>query len=158
MAQRLTDDRGIPFPVRFLATGFFSGYSPAIPGTAGSLVGLILYFIPGMEQSAILISASIVFLLTGVYVSRKMEEAFGIDPQIVVIDEIVGMWISLLFLPKSILNALCAFIFFRIYDTIKPPPARNLERLRFGWGIMMDDVAAGVYANLSTLILLKLFS
>ena len=80
--------------------------------------------------------------------SAKMETRFGDDPQIVVIDEIVGMWVSLLFLPKTVWISILAFIFFRVYDTVKPPPARRCEEFKNGWGIMLDDVAAGVYANL----------
>ena len=86
-----------------------------------------------------------------------MEKRLGEDPQIVVIDEIVGMWISLIILPKTIWIVLLAFFFFRVYDTIKPPPARSLEHLKHGLGIMLDDVAAGVYANISVRVILVLF-
>jgi phosphatidylglycerophosphatase A len=147
----------VPFVVRCIATGFFSGYSPVVPGTAGSLVGLVLYAIPGMEHTLVLSIAIAVTFLVGVYASRRMEEKFGEDPQIVVIDEVVGMWISLFLLPKGILTSLAAFVLFRVYDTIKPPPARNVERFRFGWGVMLDDVAAGVYANLTVRVLLFFF-
>jgi phosphatidylglycerophosphatase A len=86
-----------------------------------------------------------------------MERSFGEDPSIVVIDEIVGMWISLLFLPRSIATVLAAFLFFRAFDIIKPPPARQLERLKGGWGVMLDDAAAGVYANVAVQLLCFLF-
>jgi phosphatidylglycerophosphatase A len=145
---------GVPFLTRFIATGFFAGYSPIVPGTAGSLVGLVLYCIPGVENTAVLSALSAAVLLLGAAVSATMERHFGEDPQIVVIDEVVGMWISLLLLPKSIVLAAAAFVLFRVYDTIKPPPARQLERVRRGWGVMLDDVAAGVYANLSVRILM----
>lgn len=147
----------VSFPTRFLATGFFAGYSPVIPGTAGSLVGLLLYAIPGMENTLTLSAASLLVLLVGTFVSAKMEKQYGEDPSIVVIDEVVGMWISLLILPKNLLVALMAFVWFRVYDTIKPPPARQLERLQHGWGIMLDDVAAGIYANITVRIILYLF-
>ena len=75
---------------------------------------------------------------------------------IVVIDEFVGMWISLILIPKTITLALISFVLFRFYDIVKPPPARSLERLKNGWGVMLDDVAAGVYANV-TLRLVLLF-
>jgi phosphatidylglycerophosphatase A len=70
------------------------------------------------------------------------------DPSIVVIDEIVGMWTSLLFLPSTLTVFISAFIAFRLFDIVKPPPVRQLERLSGGWGIMLDDVMAGIYANL----------
>ena len=73
------------------------------------------------------------------------------------IDEIVGMWISLLFLPKTFFVILLAFIFFRLFDILKPPPARQLEPLPNGWGIMLDDVMAGIYANLAVRLVLLVF-
>jgi len=74
-----------------------------------------------------------------------------------VIDEIVGMWISLLLLPKTVWMVLLSFLFFRAFDIFKPPPARRLERYRHGWGIMLDDVAAAVYANAAARLVLLLF-
>jgi phosphatidylglycerophosphatase A len=64
------------------------------------------------------------------------------------------MWIALLFLPKTLVSVLLAFVLFRVMDVVKPEPARSLERLPGGWGIMMDDVAAGIYANLASHALL----
>ncbi len=78
-----------------------------------------------------------------------MEKQFGDDPSIVVIDEVVGMWISLLFLPKTLLVATLAFLLFRAHDIVKIPPARQLEAVPNGFGIMLDDVVAGIYANIS---------
>ncbi len=95
--------------------------------------------------------------MLGVYTSHQMEKKFGNDPSIVVIDEIVGMWISLFMLPKNILVGTMAFLLFRVYDIIKPPPARKLEHQNKGWGIMLDDVAAGIYANVTMRILILLF-
>ena len=143
--------------VRLLATGFFSGHAPFAPGTAGSAVGLSIYFIPGMESPILLSAAAFLVFLLGVGVSTAMAKQLGDDPSVVVIDEIVGMWISLILLPKSFIVALLAFLLFRIFDIFKPPPARQMERLRHGWGIMLDDVVAGVYANVCVRILLFAF-
>jgi len=156
MNQQQSEKTAVPFLSRCIATGFFAGYSPIVPGTAGSLVGLVLYAIPGMENTLTLAVATVAVLLLGAFTSNQMEKEFGEDPQIVVVDEIVGMWISLLLLPKGIWIALLAFFFFRVYDTIKPPPARQLEHLRHGWGVMMDDVAAGVYANITVQVIYHL--
>jgi phosphatidylglycerophosphatase A len=147
----------VPWFARFIATGFYSGYSPVASGTAGSAVGVLIYAIPAFQSQVVLCAASAAGLLIGAYVSGVMERSFGEDPSIVVIDEIVGMWISLLFLPPSIATVLAAFLFFRAFDIIKPPPARQLERLKGGWGVMLDDAAAGVYANVAVQLLWLLF-
>ncbi|MDI6767661.1 MAG: phosphatidylglycerophosphatase A [Bacteroidota bacterium] len=151
------NNKSIPFTIRFFATGFFSGYSPIAPGTCGSIVGILIYAVPGFESPLIIITMSIFFFLIGVYVSSVMENKLGDDPSIVVIDEIVGMWISLIFLPKSLTVILIAFFFFRAYDIFKPQPARYVEKYKNGWGIMLDDVVAGIYANISGQILLLSF-
>lgn len=133
----------------FIGTGVYSGYCPIASGTAGSLVALLLYFIPGMENPLILGIAIVLSLAAGVPAASALARIHGDDPSIVVIDEITGMWISLLFLPKNIVLASLAFFLFRIYDIIKPPPARQMERIHGGWGIMLDDVVAGMYASIS---------
>jgi phosphatidylglycerophosphatase A len=144
----------VPFAVRAFATGGFSGYAPLAPGTFGSGVGILLYLTPGMEHPLVLGVATVVVFILGAFASNRMEQAFGEDPSIVVIDEIVGMWIALLFLPKSLTVVLVAFLLFRLFDIVKPPPARASERIPNGWGVMMDDVVAGVYANAGTWIAL----
>ena len=148
----------VHFLTRFIATGLFSGYSPVVPGTAGSIVGLLLTLIPGMEQTVILATSVVIVLIIGAATSAQMEKRFGEDPPIVVIDEIVGMWISLLFLPRTLWVSILAFFLFRLYDIIKPFPARQLERVENGWGVMLDDVAAGIYANISVQALVLVLS
>jgi len=147
---------GISFPVRLIATGLFSGYAPFAPGTAGSLVGLALYLIPQFESPMVLSSAIILMFFVGAAVSTRMEVSFGKDPSIVVIDEVVGMWITLFLLPKSAAGCIIGFVLFRIFDIVKPPPARKMESVPGGWGIMLDDVIAGIYANVLTRVLLLL--
>ncbi|MDI6779896.1 MAG: phosphatidylglycerophosphatase A [Bacteroidota bacterium] len=138
----------IPFIAKFFATGFYSGYSPIVPGTVGSAVGLLIYALPGIENLYYFLPLIIVAFIIGIISSSILEEKLGDDPQIIVIDEIVGMWCALIFLPKTILVVLSAFIIFRILDIIKPYPARHSERLKNGWGIMVDDVISGVYTNI----------
>jgi phosphatidylglycerophosphatase A len=133
----------------FLATGFGSGYSPFAPGTAGSLVGLVL-LIP-LRRAGLGVELGCLFAFTalGIPAGGLVARRLGIeDPSIVVVDEVVGMWVSLLFLPLNPVTGLAGFVLFRIMDVIKPYPARQLESLPGGWGIMADDVMAGVYANL----------
>ncbi len=136
------------FITRCVATVFFSGYSPVAPGTAGSLVALIpLIIFPGIHVF-VLVAMIIIGFAAGVRVSNMFEAAYGDDPQVVVIDEAVGMWITMLFVPITWFNLGAGFLLFRIFDIIKPPPARQLEALTNGWGIMLDDVAAGIYAGI----------
>ena len=153
----LNNRPAVPFLTRCIATGFFAGYSPIASGTAGSLAALVIFMIPAMQTTAVLSTAIIVVFFIGIYTSAKMEHVCGDDPSIVVIDEIVGMWVSLVFLPVSIWLMLLSFVLFRLFDIFKPAPARQLEKLRNGWGIMLDDVVAGVYANLSVRLLLFVF-
>jgi phosphatidylglycerophosphatase A len=133
-----------------VATGFGSGYSPIAPGTAGSLVGLLLYWplrgLPVALQAGIVAVAFLVGTAAAASVARRM----GVeDPSVVVVDEVVGMWASLLFLPFTTFTAAVGFVLFRVMDVIKPYPARQLEDLPGGWGIMSDDLMAGVYVNLA---------
>ena len=152
--QNLNKNNSIPFLTKFIATGFYSGYSPVAPGTAGSVAGLLFFLIPGFGTPIPLATAAIIGFLIGTFTSNQMEKRFGEDPPIVVIDEIVGMWISLLFLPKNLFVIFTAFILFRIFDIVKPQPARYMEKFQHGWGIMLDDVVAGIYANVATQILI----
>jgi phosphatidylglycerophosphatase A len=138
----------IPFYVKFLATGFYTGYSPIIPGTTGTLAGLAVYLIPSFEQTPVISLAIVVGFLFGAYAGTKIEKSVGHDPSMVVIDEMVGMWISLFLLPKTLPVVIGAFILFRILDTIKPQPARVFQKKGGGFAIMMDDVVSAIYTNL----------
>ena len=135
--------------IKFIATGFYSGYSPIAPGTAGSLVGVLIYLLTFSLQlsafSYFLLTISIV--LIGIWVSEKAEYIFKRkDSQKIVIDEIAGILISLFMLPHGFWIVLSGFIIFRIIDISKP--FYMLERLPNGFGVMMDDVAAGIATNL----------
>ncbi|MBI4716054.1 MAG: phosphatidylglycerophosphatase A [Nitrospirae bacterium] len=135
--------------LRFLATGCYAGYSPVAPGTVGSLVGLLLY-IPLQAVSPLLYGLAILILFgMGVWVSHSSEREFGMaDSPRIVIDEIVGMLLTLFLVPVGMAWAVGGFVLFRFFDILKPPPIRWLERrLPGGWGIMTDDVMAAVYAN-----------
>jgi phosphatidylglycerophosphatase A len=132
---------------KFLGSGFYTGYIPFASGTFGSLAALILYYlVPGSERTEILLPSIIAVIIYGIYVSNKFDKVYGKDPAECTIDEVAGMWISLLFLPKQIYILIIAFFVWRIMDIIKPFPARKLEDLKGGWGIMMDDIVASIYA------------
>jgi phosphatidylglycerophosphatase A len=131
-----------------LATGFGVGYVPYVPGTIGSFVALLLFiFIP--LDHFIWLAISIIFFLIGIWASGSVEKEKGKDPGIVVIDEYVGQWIALLFLPRILWIFIAGFIIFRFLDIIKPFPAADLEEIDGGSGIMFDDMIAGIYTNMA---------
>ena len=130
-----------------IAYGFGSGLAPAAPGTAGSLLALLLFipmlWLPLMFQLALIL----VTLALGIFVSGKVARELALkDPSGIVIDEFVGMWIAMLFLP-GLLWLVPAFLLFRLFDIAKPWPVGLIDRkLEGGPGIMLDDVVAGLYA------------
>ena len=133
---------------KFLGSGLYTGYIPFASGTFGSIAGLLFYYIPGFENPLIIIPAIIIFGAYGIYVGSKFEKIYGKDPAECTIDEVVGMWISLLFLPKEIWISVVVFFIWRIFDIIKPFPARRLESLKGGLGIMIDDIISSLYVLL----------
>lgn len=147
--------RVLAFGARLLATGFGSGYSPVAPGTAGSAVGLLLFWPLASVAVTGQIAACAAGFAIGVWASGRLARELGRkDPGLAVIDEVVGMWVTLVGLPFGLRTALLGFVLFRVMDVVKPWPARELERLPGGWGIMADDVAAGVYAGLALRVIL----
>jgi phosphatidylglycerophosphatase A len=134
---------------RLLATGFGSGRAPVAPGTAGSAVGLLMFWPLASLPPAAQVAACAVLFVFGAFASARVARGTGKkDPGLVVVDEVVGMWVTLVGLPFVPFTAAVGFVLFRALDVAKPWPARDLERLSGGWGIMADDVAAGVYAHL----------
>jgi len=140
-----------------IATGLGTGFSPIAPGTAGSLLTVILVYLFSPFPVLLFIGILLVLFFLGVYSGGKLEAELGEDPSRVVIDEIVGMGISLLFVPVSWQFFLLAFVLFRVFDIVKPEPVRSAEKMSGGWGIMLDDVVAGVYALLAVHLLRWLF-
>ncbi|MCX8057537.1 MAG: phosphatidylglycerophosphatase A [Ignavibacteria bacterium] len=142
----------------FFATGFLVGYFPFASGTVGSFLAILIYlFIPGFEEPYIMIFFVLLFIVIGIFTSDYAEKIYGFDPPEVVIDEIVGMWFSLLFLPKTYLIASIGFILFRIFDIIKPFPAKQSQNLKGGIGIMLDDIIAGFYSLIIIHLILLIF-
>ncbi len=157
--QQLNNEQASPRPnlfARFVATGFFSGYVPKAPGTAGSAVALLFFFIPGFSDPITLIPASVLLFCIGGLTAESMEKHLGQDPSIVTVDEIVGMWVSMWFIPFTIVNLLLAFIIFRVLDILKAYPAGIIDKKSGGWNIMLDDIIAAVYTNAVIQIALRL--
>ena len=142
----------INFFEKFIGSGFYSGYFPIASGTVGSLAAILIYLIPGFEQLFIIIPTTLIFIVYGIVLGTKFEAQYGKDPAECTVDEVVGTWISLIALPKILWIIVAAFFVWRILDIIKPPPARNLEKLNGGLGIVIDDIISGLY----TLIIMHL--
>jgi phosphatidylglycerophosphatase A len=142
----------INFIEKLLGSGFYTGYIPFASGTFGTLAALFIYLIPGFENPYVIVPAIIVFFIYGIYVGNKFENVYGKDPSECTIDEFVGTWISYLLLPKTIGIIVITFFLWRALDIFKPYPARKLENLNGGLGIMIDDVVSGFY----TLIIMHL--
>ena len=143
---------------RVIATGLGSGYSPVAPGTAGSAVGLLLFWPLARLHPAAQVGFTLALVAAGVAAASHLARRLGIeDPGVVVVDEVAGMWVTLLFLPLTPFTAVVGFFAFRVMDVFKPYPARQLEQLHGGWGIMADDLMAAVYANLLVRIALMVF-
>ena len=134
----------------FIATGAGSGYLPKAPGTWGTLVGLLLWWpLAGLSLTAYLATVAVLFIV-GVASAGAAEKILDRgDPEVVVIDEIVGVLIALAAVPLHPVAALAGFALFRLFDIAKPFPVGWVDRhLHGGLGIMLDDVAAGLYALL----------
>jgi phosphatidylglycerophosphatase A len=135
----------------FLSTFFYVGYAPFAPGTVGSAAGLVVYGLVAATGSPLVEVGVIVMLFAiGVWAATITERYFGgIDPGPIVLDEVLGMLITLAFIRVSWSGAIVGFLLFRVMDVIKPYPAGRLERLHGGLGVMADDAMAALYANLA---------
>lgn len=142
--------------VKFFATGCYSGLFPLWPGTAGSIPPLLIAFYLIGNTTMPMIIASVVTLFVSVYFAGAAEEFMGHDSRKIVIDEWAGMFISLIYVPLTLTGFLAAFFWFRFFDVVKLPPASQAEKLPGGWGVTMDDVVAGVQANILTHLTLYL--
>ena len=135
----------------FICTVGYIGYFPVAPGTMGSAAGLVLYAalrlagVPPLFDGVLIVTLFVVGIWSGTHAERYFG---GTDPGPGVIDEVVGMLITLFMLPVSWPAALAGFLLFRVLDVIKPFPAGRFERLHGGLGMMADDAMSAVYANL----------
>ncbi|NQU26769.1 MAG: phosphatidylglycerophosphatase A [Candidatus Marinimicrobia bacterium] len=132
-----------------LATVFYLGRIPGAPGTWGSMAAVLVWLIlPEQMLSVFIFSGLLIFLaVIGIWASQLVESERGTtDPSDIIIDEWVGQWIALLALPQTWVSVVIALVFFRIFDIAKPWPIDNLQKLPGGWGIMVDDIVAGIIA------------
>ena len=147
-----------------LSTGFGAGFVPGAPGTAGAFVALVIWYVLylWLAPAALLwttIALVVGSLVAGAWTSGVMERYWGEDPRAVVIDEYLGAWIPMLVAAVpghpglTAILAVVGFAAFRIIDIVKTPLARRMERVGGGWGVMLDDVVAGIYALIIVAVL-----
>jgi phosphatidylglycerophosphatase A len=164
--QPVNEDANVSIIVRAVGSGLFTGYIPFASGTFGSLVGLLIFLIPNFFTLPILLLSILAGFFVGVYTSQIMVKRYGDDPAEVVIDEIVGMWFTFLigfimlefFKAKTIdptysfaaklTFGIVSFLLFRFFDIIKLQPSKYFDEMKNGYGIMLDDIAAGLYAGI----------
>lgn len=136
---------------KLIVSGFGLGYSPVAPGTVGALGALVLAILilnwaplPYLLLGCI----SLIFTILGIIGSNKLQYQWGRDPSKIVVDEMVGMWISLMWVGSGWISLLIAFVLFRFFDIVKPFGIRKTEQFPGGLGVMADDILAGIYTNL----------
>lgn len=150
-----------PLWATLLATFFGIGRLRPGPGTWGSAAAMLLWYafayaLPAADRTATVIALVLAVILAGIPAATQVARASATkDPQFVVIDEVAGQLIALIAVPLAWKTFLAGFILFRAFDIVKPPPVRQLEKLPEGFGIVLDDVAAGIYALVIMQLLLR---
>ena len=140
----------------FLATGCFTGFLPKMPGTWGTFAAIPIVIITHRTTTTVQTVTAVIFVAIASWIAGRAEILFeGRDARPIVIDEMVGFLITLLWLPLNFLTLFLGFFLFRLFDIVKPPPISTVEkRLHGGWGIVLDDLVAGVFANVTLRLLL----
>ena len=143
--------------IKFTTSFFYLGHSPFMPGTLGSLAGLLIYFI--VKDKIPIYTFSVLFLFAlGILFSSEAERIYKRkDAQTIVIDEACGMMLSLFLVPYSFWIMILGFTLFRVFDILKPPPARVIEKFSGAFGIMFDDIIAAIYTNFILQIICLIF-
>ncbi len=143
--------------IKFLASGFGSGLAPIAPGTFGTLAGVPICLLCLPLPWFLRLLVVLALMVLAVYVSGRAEEIYSKkDDQRIVIDEIIGFQVTMLPVTITILHLCAGFVLFRVFDILKPFPLNNLQRLPGGWGVVLDDVGAGIYAGALMLLLVYL--
>lgn len=133
--------------IDLLATAGYTGYTPKAPGTAGSLLGALIVWALTFAPPPVYIAVMAIGLPVAIWVSGKAERRFGHDAHQIVIDETLGMIMTMAWLPPGWLPLALGFVFFRIMDIIKVFPANKAQKLPGGFGVVADDIMAAIYAN-----------
>jgi len=135
--------------ILFFSSVFGLGYVKYAPGTFGSLAGILLWAIFAPQNYAAQFAFAVVIFVISVIFAHLAEKIYGTkDDQRIVIDEVAGVWVSVMFLPKTLLFLSAGFLLFRLFDITKPFFIKKLQRAKGGFGVTIDDIAAGVAANI----------
>ncbi len=169
----MTDNKKFPFLPKMIATSFGAGFWPWGPGTAGAVLGLLLWLpvaLTGSVMASVIITLGliVVFTILGIWSANIAERFWGPDPSRVVMDETVGQWIAMLPLAQfaALSSPFCSgafwwctlasLILFRFFDIVKPLGVRRMESLPSGTGVMADDILAGIYSAVILAIAMEL--
>lgn len=151
----------MPFYHQLIATGCGVGFFPYGPGTMGALFAIVVWYLLSLLVSmpsliGITLALVVLFTFLGAWSATVSERYWGEDPSRVVIDEVVGQWIVLLAIPFDfqLWHVIVALALFRFFDIVKPLGVRKMENFKGGWGIMADDILAGVYGFIVLQLLL----
>lgn len=146
------------FLIKTISSFFYIGYLPFIPGTFASIVAVAIIWLL-RNSPPIYVSFALLTTILGFAISKNAEDIFGgKDAEYIVIDEIAGMSLSLLFLPLNTVTLFCAFVLFRGFDILKIYPADKFQHLAGSRGVMLDDIVAAIYANLILQLVLRFLS
>lgn len=165
----VNEEYKVPFVVKAIGSCLFIGYIPFASGTFGSILGFLIFLLPGFSHMLVIFTATVICFAAGVYVSDIMKNRYGDDPPEVVIDEVAGLWFTYIiafiifdfffkaksldpteFFITKLIFGLVGLIIFRIFDILKLQPAKYFDELKTGYGIMLDDISAGLYAGILT--------
>lgn len=139
----------------------FIGYFPILSGTITSIITAILYFylIPPLSALGSLLLIGIVLLVSLIFVPiiKSAEKEMGHDSRKITIDEVIGFFFAVMFLPHTLMVFIYALVLFRVFDIVKPTPINQLQNLPHGWGVLADDIAAGLCSNIIIQLLLIFF-
>ncbi len=141
----------------FVATIGYAGYFPFAPGTVGSaLAGVVVFLIKPSEL--MLMGLIMIFFIAGTISAHNVEKELGKDSGHIIVDEFCGYLVSVLFIPRNMTNLILAFFIFRVFDIVKPPPIRTVEKkVGGGAGVMLDDIVAGIYTNITIQVIYAFF-
>lgn len=143
--------------VKITTSFFYLGHSPLMPGTLGSLAGLLIYFV--VKDKFPIYAFTVIFLFAlGILFSSEAEKIYKRkDAQMIVIDEACGMMLSMFLVPYNFWIMILGFVLFRTFDILKPPPAKAIEKFSGSFGIMFDDIIAAIYTNFILQITCRIF-
>jgi phosphatidylglycerophosphatase A len=156
--RRVPGDRGPAPRIALTWASFFgAGYFPFAPGTAGTAAAIPLWWVLSHLAWPIYVIATLAVILTGTPAADRAGRYYGVaDSGHIVIDEVAGYLLTMLFLPRTLLAAAAGFFFFRLFDVLKPPPARFFDRdprWKNGAGVMLDDLGAALWAWAATWVI-----